>query len=181
MQHEAESAKDAVGARQLDLQVPARRTVSGVSGRRAAERRPRTEGPVPLCVVCGRARARLTLNRNHGQAPIRLCLRCHHGVMQQRKMLRAGLAPTRVGGLASAGLARRDSVGDTAERKHQVAGDAGLIVRRDARLSGDAKYATLTHHRRRAQVAARRALESELSSEPDLLPAQGPNLLDRAS
>lgn len=168
MQHEAESAKDTVGARQLDLQVPARRTVSGVSGRRAAERRPRTEGPVPLCVVCGRARARLTLNRNHGRAPIRLCLRCHHGVMQQRKMLRAGLA-------------RRDSVGDTAERKRQVAGDAGLIVRRDARLSGDAKYATLTHHRRRAQVAARRALESELSSEPDLLPAQGPNLLDRAS
>jgi hypothetical protein len=30
-------------------------------------------------------------------------------------------------------------------------------------------------------VAARRALELELGSEHELLPAQGPNLLDRAS
>ena len=172
MEHEDERVNDAAGARQLDFEVPSRHK---------SKMRLRPEEHVPLCVVCGRSRARLTLARNHGQAPVKLCLRCHHAVMRQRKMLRAGLLSTGNSVPASAGPASRVGVGGSGERKHRVAGDAGLIVPRDGHLSGDAKYAVLTRHRRRAQVAARRALELELGSEHELLPAQGPNLLDRAS
>ena len=122
-----------------------------------------TGGPVPLCAVCGRARARLTLPRERGHEPVKLCLRCHHAVMQQRKqrrMLRAELPAERVSATG---------------RRHHIAGDAGLIVPRESELSPTAKYDTLSHRRRRAQVAARRALESEPA------PMATPNLFDRAS
>ena len=180
MQHENNSVNDATGARQLDFEGASPHRMAGDSARKAPQARPRNRGPVSLCVVCGRSRARLTLPRHHGQAPVRLCLRCHHGVLQQRKMVRAGLAPTRVG-LASTGAARAPGAGGTGGREHLVAGDAGLIVPREARLSADEKYAALTRHRRRAQVAARRALESQLGPERELQPVQGPNLLDLAS
>ena len=179
MQHEDNSVNDATGAPQLDFGGSAPRRMAGNSARKAPQARPRNRGPVSLCVVCGRSRARLTLARHHWQAPVRLCLRCHHGVLQQRKMVRAGLAPTRVG-LASTGPAHGPAAG-TGKREHRVAGDASLIVPREARLSADEKYAALTHHRRRAQVAARRVVESELGSERDLHPVKGPNLLDLAS
>ena len=87
-----------------------------------------------LCVVCGHRRACLTLARD-GHAPARLCLRCHHAVMRQRRRLH---------------------------------GDAGLVVPRGAGATNTAKYEALTHRRRRAQVAARRALEpveAELKTE----------------
>ena len=32
---------------------------------------------VSICVVCGRARARKSLDHYHGRAPAKLCLRCH--------------------------------------------------------------------------------------------------------
>ncbi len=180
MQHEDNSVNDATGARQLDFEGSSPHRMAGDSARKAPLARPRNRRSASLCVVCGRSRARLTLAGNPGQAPVRLCLRCHHGVLQQRKMVRAGLAPTRTD-LVSTGPARSPGVGGTGERQHRVAGDAGLIVPREAHLSGDEKYAALTHHRRRAQVAARRALESELRSERGLRPVQGPNLLDLAS
>jgi hypothetical protein len=178
MRNEDNTVNDATGARQLDFEGVLPHRTSGDSARKAPYARPRNRRPVSLCVVCGRSRARLTLARNPGQAPVRLCLRCHHSVLQQRKMVHAGLAPTR-GDLASTGQVRGPGAGTNGERKHRVAGDAGLIVPREARLSADERYAALTLHRRRAQVAARRALESELGSERER-PVQGPNLLDLA-
>lgn len=96
--------------------------------------RPR-RGAARLCVVCGRMPAHLTIERASGQRPARLCLRCHHAVMRQRRMARAGLDP--------AGAARPQG---------------GLIVSRDNRLSADALYRKLSTSRRRAQKAARVAL-----------------------
>ena len=180
MQHEDNSVNDATGAPQLDSGGSAPRRMAGNSAWKAPQARPRNRGRVSLCVVCGRSRARLTLARHHGQEPVRLCLRCHHGVLQQRKMVRAGLAPTCVG-LASTGPAGDLGAGGGGKREHRVAGDASLIVPREARLSADEKFAALTHHRRRAQVAARRVVESELGSERELHPVKGPNLLDLAS
>ena len=78
--------------------------------------------PVPLCVVCGRARARVSLAREHGHAPAKLCLRCHHGVMQQRKMLRAELEES----------AADQPSPHASGRRHHLTGDAGLIVPRGA-------------------------------------------------
>ena len=158
-------------AHQLDFDsFPAPGSTEGHDGQHPA--RLYAEGPVPLCVVCGRARARLTLKRGRGHEPARLCLRCHHRVMQQRKMLRAGLPPQQP---SSDRL--KTAVADTVRdpvRRHKVSGDAGLIVQREARSAGDGKYDLLAHRRRRAQVAARRALEFDP-------PAKTPHLLDRAS
>jgi hypothetical protein len=106
--------------------------------------------PTPLCAVCGRHPAHLTLTRQHGHKPAKLCLRCHHAVMQHRKMLRADLSST----------SRSASTTDAQrERAHHLSGDAGLIVSRDQRLSAEARHAALDHRRRRAQVAARRVLD----------------------
>ena len=88
-----------------------------------------------LCVVCGRVPAHLIVEREPGHPPARLCLRCHHGVMRQRKMARAGLGP--------AGSVRADD---------------GLIVPRESGLSAAALYQRLSTSRRRAQQAARAAL-----------------------
>ena len=105
------------------------------------------EGAAPeLCAVCGRTRARLTLARPGGQVPVRLCLACHHSVMKQRKMVRMRFAPS---------------------EQSRPTREARLIIPREARLTGPAKYATLQHRRSRAQVAARRALDVE-SVQSDL-------------
>ena len=117
-----------------------------------AYRSSRASNPVPLCVVCGRARARLSLARDHGHAPAQLCLRCHHAVMEQRKMLRAKLHESPANPQVARGVFRR----------HHLAGDAGLIVPRGASLAHEAKYAELTRRRHRAQVAVRRALAGDL-------------------
>lgn len=91
-------------------------------------------GPARLCVVCGRVRAHLTLEREPGHRPARLCLRCHHAVMQQRRMARAGLGR---------GDARR------------VTARVELIVPRESDLPRREKYRRLSRARRRAQQAAR--------------------------
>ena len=110
------------------------------------ERRPAAEpltaprrGPARLCALCGRVPAHLTLERQHGRRPARLCLRCHHAVMRQRRMVRATL--------------------DTSARPPVNDVDVRLIVPRDNGLSGDRKYRQLAQSRHRAQKAARRALE----------------------
>ncbi len=108
--------------------------------------------PASRCVVCGRARARLSVAREHGHPPAKLCLRCHHSVMQQRKMLRANLHEAH----ASPQTERSST------RRHHLVGDAGLIVPRGAPLGREAKYAELTRRRHRAQVAVRRALTGDL-------------------
>lgn len=92
-------------------------------------------GAARLCVVCGRVPAHLTIERASGRRPARLCLRCHHAVMRQRRMARAGLEP--------AGAVRPKG---------------GLIVPRENTLSADALYRKLSTSRRRAQKAARVAM-----------------------
>jgi len=106
----------------------------------------RVERPVPLCVVCGRHPAYVTLTRQHGHAPAKLCLRCHHAVMQHRKMLRADLSVA-------------DQTASMSARSHHLSGDVGLIVQPGKQLSAEVRHAALNHHRRRAQVAARRFLD----------------------
>ena len=108
--------------------------------------RPRP-GPRPLCAVCGRVPAHLTIGRDRKQLPARLCLRCHHAVMRQRRMLRAKL---------------RDNDKYTPPVITDRVGATGLIVPRQSGLSGDRKYRRLAQSRGRAQKAARHALE-----EPD--------------
>lgn len=93
-------------------------------------------GAARLCAVCGRVPAHLTLEREEGRRPARLCLRCHHAVMRQRRMARAGLEP------AGRGQTR----------------GGGLIVPRQSGLSADALSRCLSRSRRRAQKAARVAL-----------------------
>ncbi len=109
----------------------------------------RTLRPVPLCVVCWRHRARLRLAPPHGHAPVKLCLRCHHAVMQQRKMLRVDLPVADQTSLVSV---------PRLARAHHFSGDVGLIVPPGKPLSAKTKHDALNHRRRRAQVAARRAL-----------------------
>ena len=112
----------------------------------ATAERPRR---APLCVVCGKHPAHLTVAQHRAQRPARLCLRCHHAVMRQRKMLRVLPATPE----SSA------SIGQTERRAYQASKDLGLIVPRGARISPEARDAALNHRRRRAQVAARRALD----------------------
>lgn len=115
----------------------------------------RVPRPAPLCVVCGRHPAHLTVTRQHGHAPAKLCLRCHHTVMRHRKMLRADLvAPVPDPSLGQETASRPES-----GRRHHLSGDVGLIVSRTQRLSSEARRAALNHTRRRAQVAARRVLD----------------------
>ena len=116
----------------------------------AEEREHRVSRPVPLCAVCGRHPAHLALTREHGHAPAKLCLRCHHAVMQQRKMLRADLSGADRTASTSIALSART---------HHLSGDVGLIVEPGKPLSAEARHAALDHRRRRAQVAARRLLD----------------------
>lgn len=88
-----------------------------------------------LCAVCGRVPARLTIERQRGKRPERLCLRCHNAVLRQRRSERGGLDP--------AGPARANG---------------GLIVPRASGLSAEAVSRRLSRSRRRAQKAARAAL-----------------------
>ena len=93
-------------------------------------------GRARLCVVCGRVPAHLTIEHAAGRRPARLCLRCHHAAMRQRRMARAGLEP--VAAVRAKG--------------------GGLIVPRESALSADARYGRLSRSRRRAQKAARLAV-----------------------
>lgn len=113
-----------------------------------ARREHRVSRPVPLCVVCGRHPANVTLTRQHGHAPAKLCLRCHHAVMQHRKMLRADLST----------VDHAVSTPPQSARMHHFSGDVGLIVPPGQPLTAEARHAALDHRRRRAQVAARRVL-----------------------
>lgn len=88
--------------------------------------------------------------RNQGHAPAKLYLRCHHAVMRQRRMLHAGLRVPRGRHLATPSSQRS---------RQDTASNTTLIVSRESRLSRQAKYATLSRSRRRAQIAARRALD----------------------
>ena len=88
-----------------------------------------------LCAVCGRARARLTIERERGGRPERLCLRCHNAVLRQRRSAEAGSGPAGPGRAAG-----------------------GLIVPRASGLSAEAVSRRLSRSRRRAQKAARAAL-----------------------
>jgi len=114
----------------------------------ATAERPR---PVPLCVVCGQHPARLTVAQHRSQRPAKLCLRCHHAVMRQRKMVRVLPATLEKPASASIGRAERGA--------NHESGDLGLIVPRGASMSPEARDAELNHRRRRAQVAARQALD----------------------
>ena len=139
------AAHNEATARQLDFTYEG---PTGLAPRAAAPPRP---GPAPLCVVCGRVPAHLTIARDRGHLPARLCLRCHHAVRQQRRMLRASLDAGEgrlAGPEADSGGARR------------FRGDTSLIVPRDTTLSPAGKYRQLTASRRRAQKAARQALRS---------------------
>lgn len=98
------------------------------------ETKPRRR-PARLCAVCGRAPARLTIERQRGKRPERLCLRCHNAVLRQRRSERAGPDP--------AGPGRANG---------------GLIVPRASGLSAEAVSRRLSRSRRRAQKAARAAL-----------------------
>ena len=97
-----------------------------------------------MCVVCRRVPARLTLKVTSSEdsqfRPPRLCLRCHHAVMQQRRMMRTRRSERRA-------------------KDPQLTFGNGLIVPRSSGLTGDSKYARLVKARRRAQKAARFATE----------------------
>ena len=121
----------------------------------ALESERRVSRPVPLCVVCGRHPAHLTMTRQHGHAPAQLCLRCHHTVMRHRKMLRANLSTPG----PDPSLGQETTSHPQPGRAHHVSGDVSLIVPRAQRLSSEARRAELNHRRRRAQVAARRVLD----------------------
>lgn len=111
-----------------------------------AEFTPVAQAPRALCRFCGRAPARLRVTRPRG-TPVELCLRCHHAVMKQRRPRKMALSARVSRPSLSARLSRSSP--------------PALIIPRGAGLSDTAKYAQLTHRRRRAQVAARRALEAE--------------------
>ena len=99
-----------------------------------------------MCVVCRRVPARLTLKVNSPEnsqlQPPRLCLRCHHAVMQQRRMMRMRRSERRA-------------------KDPQLTFGNGLIVPRSSGLTGDSKYDRLVKARRRAQKAARFATEPD--------------------
>ncbi len=97
-----------------------------------------------MCVVCRRVPARLTLKVTPSEdsqfRPPRLCLRCHHAVLQQRRMMRTRRSERRA-------------------KDPQLTFGNGLIVPRSSGLTGDSKYDRLVKARRRAQKAARCATE----------------------
>ena len=99
-----------------------------------------------MCVVCRRVAARLTLKVTSSEdsqiRPPRLCLRCHHAVMQQRRMMRTRRSERRA-------------------KDPQLTFGNGLIVPRSSGLTGDSKYDRLVKARRRAQKAARFATEPD--------------------
>ena len=99
-----------------------------------------------MCVVCRRVPARLTLKvtlpENSQLQPPRLCLRCHHAVMQQRRTMRMRRSERRA-------------------KDPQLTFGNGLIVPRSSGLTGDSKYDRLVKARRRAQKAARFATEPD--------------------
>jgi hypothetical protein len=102
--------------------------------------------PSQMCVVCRRVPARLTLKVTSSEdsqfRPPRLCLRCHHAVMQQRRMMRMRRSERRA-------------------KDPQLTFGNGLIVPRSSGLTGDSKYDRLVKARRRAQKAARFATDPD--------------------
>ena len=97
--------------------------------------------PQSLCAVCGRVQGRLPTDLGMGRSPVRLCLRCHHGLMRQRRIIRA---QTKSGGFSVRRIA-----------KH--AGE--LIVSRRSGLSVTSRDRRLSQSRRRAQSVVRRMIE----------------------
>jgi len=138
-QYEATARPVNVSEEQRVLRPVLREAVSTMPSRASLEKS-------QICVVCRRVSARLTLKvtspENSQVQPPRLCLRCHHAVMQQRKMIRM----------------RRSGFGT---RNAQLTFEDGLIVPRASELAGAAKYDQLLKSRRRAQKAARRAIEPD--------------------
>ncbi|MFL2434830.1 MAG: hypothetical protein ACJ0H0_08020 [Vicinamibacterales bacterium] len=138
-QYEATARPVSVSEEQRVLRPVLREAVSTMPSRASLEKS-------QICVVCQRVSARLTLKvtspENSQVQPPRLCLRCHHAVMQQRKMIRM----------------RRSGFGT---RNAQLTFEDGLIVPRVSELAGAAKYDQLLKSRRRAQKAARRAIEPD--------------------
>jgi hypothetical protein len=108
----------------------------------------RVSRSVTLCVLCGRHPANLGLTRQH--APEKLCLRCHHAVIQHLKMLRVDRST----------VDQAVSTFPQLARTHHLFGDVGLIIRSGQSLTAAARHAALDHRRRRAQVIARQALIS---------------------
>jgi hypothetical protein len=138
-QYEATARPVSVSEEQRVLRPVLREAVSTMPSRTRSEQS-------QMCVVCRRVSARLTLkvtaSENSLLQPPRLCLRCHHAVMQQRRMMRV----------------RRSGFGT---RNDQLTFEDGLIVPRGSELAGAAKYDRLVKSRRRAQKAARRTIEPD--------------------
>lgn len=136
-QYEATARRGGVSEEQRVLRPVLREAVSATPNRTHSEQS-------QMCVVCRRVSARLTLKVTASEKsllqPPRLCLRCHHAVMQQRRMMRM----------------RRSEFGT---RNDQLTFKDGLIVPRSSELVGTTKYDQLVKSRRRAQKAARRAME----------------------
>jgi hypothetical protein len=125
-------------ARQLDFGYEVERTSS--------ERPSGEAGHHQLCEMCGRVQAHLYIPAAHGQQPAAVCLRCHHAVRQQKRMLRAAIKDGHAGVPAPSRLIS-SPVGETATDDAPVSPP-----------SADQLYKELEHRRRRAQVAARKAL-----------------------
>ena len=103
-----------------------------------------------LCAVCCKKPARLTISRQQGYSPAKLCLRCHHTVIRHRKMLSADLSSSE----RSFSAHELSSV-----RRSRFSGDPGLIIPKGQRLSEEVRLATLEARRRRAQAVARQELD----------------------
>ena len=103
-----------------------------------------------LCAVCCKKPARLTISRQQGYSPAKLCLRCHHTVIRHRKMLSADLSSSE----RSFSAHELSSV-----RRSRFSGDPGLIIPRGQHPPEEVRRAKLTASRRRAQAAARRELD----------------------
>jgi hypothetical protein len=123
-------------ARQLDFGYEVDATSS--------ERPSGEKGPHQVCEMCGRVEAHLYIPAAHGQQPAAVCLRCHHAVRQQKRMLRASI--------------RHEAGAPAASRLIPQAGGTTANHPQSSSRSTEDLYKELEHRRRRAQVAARKAL-----------------------
>ena len=103
------------------------------------------------CHVCAQHRAHFMFTANDAHPPIELCQRCYHAVKQHRRMVK-----TDVRTLVSV---QSKSSCELDRMPRRVSRDLDLIVPRNTEASAKMRDSTLEHSRRRAQVAARRALE----------------------
>ena len=101
----------------------------------------RQSRPRSLCAVCGLVQGHLPTELGLGRSPVRLCLRCHHGLMRQRRIIRA---QTKNAGFSVKRIAKHTDE---------------LIVSRRSGLSVTGRNRRLIHSRRRAQSVVRRMIE----------------------